>query len=423
LSYILLVVYAILCCWLLTHIRFIKNAGLGPKVIAGLFLLKLAAGMANGWLMHRTPYLSDTWMYHNEGVKEYHLLFADPKEYLFNFFRSSYASGYEGFFRASQSYWNDLRSNIMIKLLSVFDIFSLGNYYVNVIFYNFIIFFGNVGLYRVFAHIYKNKKWILVIGCFLFPSLLYFSSSIHKEGLIFAAIGIIVFNIYYSLNYTGFTATRIIYIILSLGFIFLLRNYVFIALVPAVFSWIIIHVKKYKPLPTFLVIYLLSIILFFNLDIISPRLNLPEKVVQKQQDFFALPKATTDVNTNLLSQSFKSFLVNSPQAFDHALLRPHFVDISLSKSLLPFTVEVFLYEIIFMLFIFFQIRNKKGLALKEPFTLFGIFFSLSVFLMIGYTIPVIGALVRYRSIYLPFILIPLLCTIDWKFFVPAKYVK
>jgi hypothetical protein len=418
LSYILFLIYATLCCWLLTRIRFVKNADLGTKVIIGLFLLKLAAGFVNVLIMQRTSYLADTWLFHNEGLKEYHLLFSDPKEYFLKFFRSSYASGYAGFFQSTQSYWNDLRNNLMIKLLSIFDIFSLGNYYVNVIFYNFIIFFGNVGLFRVFVHIYKNKKWQLIIGCFLLPSLLYFSSNIHKDGLLLASIGIIVFNLYYALNYSGFTIRRIIYIILSLFFIFILRNYILIAIVPAMLAWVIVHVKKYPALLTFLIIYFISVFVFFNLGRVSSRLNLPEKVIQRQEDFLTLSetsKVSTYIKVNSLNPHFKSFAVNSPQALNHALLRPYFTDIFLAKFLLPFSAEVFLYEILFLLFIFFQIKNKKRLNLNEPFILFGVFFSMAVFLMTGYTIPVIGAIIRYRSIYLPFILVPVLCNVDWSF--------
>ena len=41
------------------------------------------------------------------------------------------------------------------------------------------------------------------------------------------------------------------------------------------------------------------------------------------------------------------------------------------------------------------------------------FFSFTVLLIIGYTIPVIGAIVRYRSIFLPFIITPVICNINW----------
>ena len=413
-SYILFLVYLFLYCWLLTKIRFVKNAGLGTRVVVGLFLVKLSAGLIYGWLMHRATYLADTWDYHNESMVEYHLLFSNPKEYFLDFFQSNYGSHYGGFFDSYRSYWNDLRSNLVIKLLSVFDIFSFGNYYINVIFYNFIIFFGNLGLFRVFAHIYKDKKWQLVVACFLLPSLLFFGSGIHKDGLILGLLGIIIFNIYYSLNYSGFTFRRIIYITLALCFIFLLRNFIFIAIIPAIVAWLIAHNKRHASIVIFLVTYLISAIVFFNIGEISSRLSLPEKVVQRQIDFNGLEKAATDIPLNPLKPTFKSFIASAPQSFNHSLMRPYISDISLAKFLLPFSVEIFFYELIFVLFLFFHIKYKDRSIPNDPFILFGVFFSLSVFLMVGYTIPILGSIIRYRSIYLPFILAPVFCNIPWQ---------
>ncbi|HMI63892.1 MAG TPA: hypothetical protein VK518_23410, partial [Puia sp.] len=53
-------------------------------------------------------------------------------------------------------------------------------------------------------------------------------------------------------------------------------------------------------------------------------------------------------------------------------------------------------------------------ALPRPgstnsFTLFCIIFSLSGLLIIGATVPFVGAIVRYRSIFLPFLVAPALC--------------
>ena len=396
--------------WLLTKSRFIINSGISSKVIVALFVIKVIAGCLNVWILMRTGNMPDTMVFHKEGLIEYHLLFSNPKEYFHNFFQSNYSSGYGELFSSTNSYWNDLTSNLIIKFLSVCDIFSFGYYNVNVIFYNFTIFFGAVALYRVFDIVYINSKWVLIFTCFLLPSVIFFSSTIHKEGLIFAAIGIAVFNIYTALHETGFTARKIIYISLALIFIFFQRNYVFLAFLPASFAWILSGLKKLPALITFLIIYIAGAIIFFKAGVISPKLNLPERVSKKQWDFRQLPGASTAIKLDSLAPTIKSFAVNAPQALNHSLSRPYFSDYKLSHSLLPLSIELFFYEILFLLFIFF----RKETIVKDSFIIFGLFFSLSVLLIIGYTVPVIGAIVRYRSIYLPFILTPIICSINWK---------
>ena len=410
-GYVLFLIYLVLFCWLIIKSRFVINAGLSTKIIILLFLLKVIAGCLNSWIFIKMGITSnaDTMVFHNEGLIEYHLLFSDPKEYIRNFFHSNYKTGYGEFFSSTNSYWNDLTSNLVIKLLSIFDIFSFGNFYVNVIFYNYITFFGAIGLYRVFNVVYANKSYLIICTCFLLPSLLFYSSNIHKEGLIYAAIGTAVFNMYKALNKTGFTPAGVVYISVALIFIFLQRNYVLMALLPALLAWILTSVKKYPPLVTFVIIYAIGTFIFFNIASVSSKLNLPASISKKQWDFKHLPTASTYIALDSLAPTFKSFALNAPQAINHSLLRPYLKDIKLSKALLPQAIELFFYELLLLIFIFF--KNKTGKP--DTFILFSLFFSLSVLLIIGYTIPIIGAIVRYRSIYLPFLITPIVCNTNW----------
>lgn len=410
-GYVLFLIYLVLFCWLLTKSRFVSNSGLAPQIIIALFLIKVIAGCLYLWILNRIGITSatDTLTFHSEGLIEYHLLFSDPKEYISNFFHSNYNTGYGDFFSSTNSYWNDLTSNLIFKFLSICDVFSFGNYYVNVIFYNYVIFFGAIGLYRVFNAVYVNKNNLLIGTCFLLPSLLFFSSTIHKEGLIHAAVGIAVFNIYTVLQEGGFAPKRIIYILAALIFIFLQRNYVLLALLPAAFAWILSIVKKYPPLITFLITYIIGALIFFNASRLSSTINLPSLVTKKQWDFKNIGPASTSILLDSLAPIFKSFVVNAPQAINHSLLRPYFTDIKLSKALFPLSLELFFYEVLLLLFIFF--RKKTGTP--DPFVLFSLFFSLSILLIIGYTIPIIGAIVRYRSIYFPFVITPMICNTNW----------
>ena len=409
-SYVLFFVYLSLFAWLLTKIRFVTNTGLSAKIIIGLFVLKVLTGCVYALIMMQSNGLADTIFFHNEGLKEYHLLINDPKQYVINFFHSGYQNGYDGLLSAQNSYWKDLQGNMIIRFLSICNIFSFGNYYVNVIFYNFVIFFGGIGLYRVYNSIYPNKSYLLVGTCFLLPSLLIYTSTIHKEGLIFAAIGIVVYNMYAALNKNGFTRLRIFYIVFAMIFIFLQRNYVLLAMLPAIFAWVVADRKKYSPFLTFSIFYLFGIIIFFTANLLSPKINLPQSLINKQADFQQFSAASTFIQSDTLQPNFKSFGLNAPQAFDHGFLRPYFTDIKLSSSLLPLAFEVFIYELVFLLFIFF--RDKK--IIGDPFIYFGFFFAISILLIIGYTIPVIGAIVRYRSIYYPFLLTPMLSVINWQ---------
>ena len=45
---------------------------------------------------------------------------------------------------------------------------------------------------------------------------------------------------------------------------------------------------------------------------------------------------------------------------------------------------------------------------------FGIVVAFTMLLVLGYTVPILGALVRYRSLYIPFLLIPMMAGTDWR---------
>lgn len=354
--------------------------------------------------------MSDSIFFNMEGLKEYHLLLNNPKQYFVSFFHSGYQNGYDGLLGQENSYWKDLQGNMIIRFLSVCDIFSGGNYYINIILYNFVVFFGGIGFYRVYAAIYTNKNCLIIITCFLLPSLLIYTGNIHKEGLIFTAIGIVIYNMYGSLQKNGFSLLRLIGILTAMSFIFLQRNYVLLAMLPAIFAWMLSNKKKYSPFLTFLLTYLIGIILFFTAHFIYPNINFPKSLINKQAEFNEFTTAVTYIKSDTLQASFKSFASIAPQAFEHGFLRPFITDLKLSVYLLPLILEIFIYQMLFLLYIFF--RDKKSGT--NPFIYFGIYFGFSLLLIIGYTIPIIGAIVRYRSIYLPFLLTPIICSINWQ---------
>ncbi|MBK7123792.1 MAG: hypothetical protein IPH68_13965 [Chitinophagaceae bacterium] len=158
-NYLLFVVYLVILSWLLLRVPFIKNAGISSRFILGLFLIKIMAGIAIGWVsIHIYGPGNDYWDVNDFAREEYQLMLTNPGRYLSNIFTSDYEGGYGGIFNSFNSYWNDLENNILIKLVSVFNIFSRGDYYINSLFFNFIIFFGHVILYRLLILVFPGPR-------------------------------------------------------------------------------------------------------------------------------------------------------------------------------------------------------------------------------------------------------------------------
>lgn len=412
LNYLLFAVYLVVLCWLMLRVPFIKNAGISPRLLLGLFLVKMLAGVAIGWIaIHIYGPGNDYWDTNDYAREEYQLLFTDPAKYFSNLFTSDYAGGYGGLFNSFDSYWNDLRSNIIVKLISVFNILSRGDYYINSLFFNFLVFFGHILLYRVFIKLYPERQWPVIIGCFLLPSTLYFSSGIHKDGIVFLLLAMLIYSVCQSLVKNRFNARRLAIIIICLLMLFFIRSFIFLALLPALFSWVLVAKTKWPAARTFGAVYLVTGLLFFNISSISGKIKPMEIIIKKQTEYLRLTGAETQIRLTPLQPAFKSFAVNSPEALNHSLLRPYLWEVPV-RSMLPLCIELFLYQLLLPAFIL--CRRRETNYANRPFICFAIFFTLSVFLVIGYIVPNLGSLVRYRSLYLPLLITPVLCSLDWK---------
>lgn len=413
-SYLLFTVYLIVLCWLLLKVPYLKNAGVNGKLLLALFILKVLAGIAIGWVaIHIYGPGNDYWDVHDFALEEYHLLFNDPGRYLRNLFTSDYADGYAGLFSAEDSYWNDLRGNILIKIVSVFNIFSGGNYYINSLFFNFIIFFGHVTLYRLFITIFPRKQRLVIIGCFLLPSTLYFSSGIHKDGLVFLLLAMLIYSFYQAFLKNRFSARRVSMILAGMVLLFLIRSFVVLALLPALVAWTVAVKTKWPKSVVFAFVYILAGLLVFNVSTVVSSVKPLEIIISKQTAYLGLTGSDTRLELTRLEPTFRSFATNAPEALNHSLLRPYLWELP-TKTLLPFCVELFAYQAMLLLFVFFRTREPAWNGLNQGFLFFAVFFILSVFLIIGYITPNLGSLVRYRSLYLPLIVTPLFCGIDWK---------
>jgi hypothetical protein len=154
-------------------------------------------------------------------------------------------------------------------------------------------------------------------------------------------------------------------------------------------------------------VYAAFVVLFFTARFIHPRLNFPEDVVARQEAFLHLGGGSA-VTVQALQPSVQSFLLNAPQAFTLSTIRPYPSDVHHLLSLAA-AIEI---NFLLLLAVVCLLFRKKLTA--DPVVLFLYFFSLSVLLMIGYTVNILGAVVRYRSIVLSLLLIPIVAQANWR---------
>lgn len=183
-----------------------------------------------------------------------------------------------------------------------------------------------------------------------------------------------------------------------------------IAMLPAMLTAMLCKILPCKKRWIVLSAYAVFFMLFFLSGVVSSSFNMPAAVVQRKADFAALGEAKTNISMNELMPNAQSFILNLPQAINHSLFRPYlweFTQLSVQLT----AMELICYQLLILAFILF--RKKDGPPVHS-FNIFGFALFLNMMLIIGYTIPNVGAIVRYRSIFWIFLICPLVCNIQWK---------
>jgi hypothetical protein len=197
--------------------------------------------------------------------------------------------------------------------------------------------------------------------------------------------------------------------LVGLFILFLLRNFILVIIFPALIAWVLANKRPQHGFKVFTAVYAFFTIAFFTLRYVYPGFDFPGAVVSKQEAFMQL-KGKSSIPTTKLEPTVSSFVKNIPQAISMSSLRPYPSDVRHLLSLAAM-VET---ELILLLFLLFIVVRKKGLIVSRNAVYFSIFFSLSLLLTIGFTVNNLGAIVRYRSIVLPFVVAVMACQVNWK---------
>lgn len=305
---------------------------------------------------------------------------------------------------SSFNFINDNRTAIRVN--SLIALLSFNNTLVHILLINFLSLIGLNGLYKCFKKWFKHlPKTVVFIAVFLSPSIIFWTSGILKETHSIAFIGLFFYTFSLLLEKFNF---RNLLITIFFAFLLLLSRTYFSIVIFTAFTFLLIaksfKINSGKKIIAALVMYLLSLTTLLAFS------NFIDLLILKQQEFILIGEnANSFFHLNSISD-FTDFIQLVPQAF---------INVFLQTQLLTFDSWLYLFPIIenidSLLFLFLAIRFFKKPSPEI------VVFSLSVLLVyffssiiIGSTVPIQGAISRYKSLSQPFLLIGLFSFIDWK---------
>jgi hypothetical protein len=367
------------------------HAGFSPTLWYVVVLLKFGAGCFNLYVHENWYITNDVFFYYTQSIEELEQGRNDPWGFIFTWlFDWEDMSSHLNFFKKEHMvYWSTLGTLFHTKLMTLCNILSLGREYLNVFFYNLIFFIGQFALYKTFYELKPQYKHLFLLGVFLIPSVLFWNSGIHKDGLVLSVLGVMIYAAHRLIQRLHWK--YIILVMLSLFLLLSIRYFYFLCLLPALLLWLLLGNKK-KPFLGYIVSYGLGLILFFTIHRFSS-ITPMDLVRNRQLEFFAY-RGYSDLATPLLENSPSSYWQHLPTSLNHIFLQPYFS----TSAPLKYQVAAFdnLFILLLLLLACMKIR-KPGREFSIVWFVF--FFAIPTLLFIGYTIPNCGALIRYRSTF------------------------
>jgi hypothetical protein len=383
---------------------FIRNIGLKPSIVIFLFVLKIVGGIFYSYVMNVRFYGGDSHVNYVEVFGHVQNLAKDWKWELHYFITgwSGFDLNAHYFSKANATALSDLGSQLNYRIMYISTILSFGNEMVNIIFYNFLFFIGQLALYKFFIQIAANKKIILLAIVFAIPSVWFWCSGIHKDGFILSLFGVLLLAMY---NWKSTRKHKYFFVmILALMGLFCIRYYISLLILPIWICFLItVYYSKLASWKIYIGGFILFTILFFNIHHLITPLRPADMVVKKQLEFLQL-KGNSFIAMDTMKPTLSNFIQVAPKALTRVLARPYITE---SKDLMYLITSI--ETILLLLIISILLFLKKQHHANKTFIHFCLITGFIMFLIIGYIIPFSGAFIRYRSAYYPIFIGALYC--------------
>lgn len=367
---------------------------------------------------------------------------------------------------------NDNR--LIIKINAIISLFSAGNVWIHALIFSAFSYTGVLLLFQSFKA-YCSREKILFYGLLLFPTISFWGNGITKECVMVFSMGLFFYSflrmLNIGLNWKMILVAIIAVMLLTfnkphVGIILLFFSWILLFIRSKRFGWkeiglsaiitiFIATIFSYTPHRINLVdrtsfkqkdlinlgeggVFFINDSAFCAFDYEerhnftyyepSNRLTIDRATKGKYKLFgdttfhpfnapasnqhydvyHIIPPSSSIIEVNRINYSGVQLIKNIPQALTNVLIRPYPWDPGDPLKILPF-IE----NILFFLFMIYALLNRKTTLIKSDRVIltYLLFSALALLLIIGWTTPILGAIVRYKIAPTLLLFIALTCLI------------
>ncbi len=406
LYFIIPFVYLILFSALILNTRWFRFSHLSKKVLTGLFAAKVLAGTVYVALYKYVlgPENVDIFNYFRDSGALYQIAWTQPRAFLRMFVWCPGfpipADIHPLFDR--MGYWTVWGDYTMIRYNTILRFFTMGNVWGHMIITCFIGLLGQTALFEFFYRNVREQKYILAGAVFLFPSVLFWGSGLHKEQLILAGLGGVLYQFFMLLRNKR-SAAQLFVLLISIVVIFFLRGYVIVLLLPALvgFVWNDIH-PRHTAVKYIGIYGGVVVLLYVGLQLIGS-VDIFEVLVQKRRAFQQL-SGETSFNMEPMQATLYSVIVHIPQALVNTLIRPFPLTMNTMLSITA-GIENYVFLLLAVAALWSLIKQGRRYEQTSNILGFSLCFGISFLLLIGLTVNNVGTIMRYKAQVYPFLLV------------------
>jgi hypothetical protein len=324
-------------------------------------------------------------------------------------------------------YYNDLPSYFVVRVASLFDLFTFHTYSATAVLFAVFSFSGLWAMYTVFYRMMPKMHLQLAIAIFFIPSVFFWGSGILKDTITLGALG---WGTYAFAEIFLFRRTIIsgsVILLLSFFIIYKIKIYILLCLVPALMIWFYLSsigkvrnlVLKTMILPftiAFLVIggfYAVKFIGEENQRYNLERLSYTAESTARWLSYVSEKQEGSGYTLGDFDYSTSGIFRKTPAAIWVTLFRPYLWE---AKNLVMFlsAIESLLLFILTLVVVGSIITKRRiALLISNPIVVFCLIFSITFAFAIGLSTYNFGTLVRYKIPMMPFYLIAMFILLSY----------
>ena len=423
-SNILLITYLILIAVAIYYLPIFKIHNIGKTWIIGLFILKFGTGLVltSIYTSHYTNRsTADIFKYYDDGNTLYSSIHESPALFLKTLtgINDNTPEAKVKYSKMNHWYrqWENATPNdnhAIIRVNAFIRIFSMGNYHIHTLFLCFLAFIGVILLYKGIIQIIKNTSSLLFIVFAITPTILIWSSGNLKETILLFGLGLFIYSATRIFIDNKTKWHNITFTILAILILISIKSYVLFILLFLLAAYLhnAYHQVK-KPIFTYFGLIALAICGILAVGYIFPQYNFLQIIAFKQRDFYGLAHQQNSgsiLYCPTITNSGLSIIHAIPFALFNVIFQPITINLSEPLKLLATLENLYLLIFPILAIIFF---NKANYHQYKNEIILCFSFVLLLYLLIGLTTPIAGAIVRYKMPAIFFYLTGFIAITDW----------